>query len=58
MGVSLFTGEAEGRMELLIRDAAGDGLKPIYNFVNDLPALEGSTVPFPAKKFVQRTLGR
>jgi hypothetical protein len=58
MGVSLFTGEVEGRMELLIRDAAGDGLKPIYNFVNDLPGLEGSTVPFLPKKFVQRTLGR
>jgi hypothetical protein len=58
MGVCLFTGEVEGRMELLIRDAAGDGLKPIYNFVNDLPGLEGSTVPFLPKKFVQRTLGR
>ena len=57
MGVSLFTGEAEGRMELLIRDAAGGGLKPIYNFVNDLPDLEGSTVPFLPRKFVKRTLG-
>src|SRR6516165_7878411 len=34
LGVTLFAGEAEGRMELLIRDAAGNGLKPIYNFVN------------------------
>jgi hypothetical protein len=58
MGVSLFTGEAEGRMELLIRDAAGSRLKPVYNFVNDLPELEGSTVPFLPKKFVSRTLGR
>jgi radical SAM superfamily enzyme YgiQ (UPF0313 family) len=58
MGVSLFTGEAEGRMELLIRDAASSGLKPVYNFVNDLPELEGSTVPFLPKKFVSRTLGR
>ena len=57
MGVSLFTGEAEGRMELLIRDAAVGGLKPMYNFVNDLPALEGSTVPFLPRKFVKRTMG-
>src|SRR5215467_480883 len=58
MGVSLFAGEAEGRMELLIRDAAAGALKPIYNFVNDLPALEGSTVPFLPRTFVQRTVGR
>src|SRR5215831_980817 len=57
MGVCLFAGEAEGRLELLIRDAAGGALKPIYNFVNDLPGLEGSTVPFLPKISVQRTLG-
>src|SRR5215470_2738038 len=57
MGVSLFAGEAEGRLELLIRDAAGGALKPIYNFVNDLPGLEGSIVPFLPKISVQRTLG-
>jgi radical SAM superfamily enzyme YgiQ (UPF0313 family) len=57
MGVSLFTGEAEGRVETLIRDTADDGLKPMYNFVDDLPALEGSTVPFLPKKFVKRTMG-
>jgi radical SAM superfamily enzyme YgiQ (UPF0313 family) len=57
MCVSLFTGEAEGRIETLIRDTAGDGLKPMYNFVDDLPALEGSTVPFLPKKFVKRTMG-
>jgi radical SAM superfamily enzyme YgiQ (UPF0313 family) len=58
LGVTLFAGEAEGRMELLIRDAAGNGLKPIYNFVNDLPALEGSTVPILPRDSVGRTLGR
>jgi len=57
MGVSLYAGEAEGRLELLIRDAAGGALKPIYNFVNDLPGLEGSIVPFLPKISVQRTLG-
>jgi radical SAM superfamily enzyme YgiQ (UPF0313 family) len=57
MGCSLFTGEAEGRLEALIKDAAGGGMKPIYNFVNDLPGLEGSTVPFLPRNFVNRTLG-
>ncbi len=58
MGVTLFSGEAEGRLADLFRDAAAGALKPIYNFVNDLPALEGSTVPFLPRRFVERTLGR
>jgi Radical SAM superfamily len=58
MGASLFTGEAEGRVETLIHDAAKGALKPLYNFVNDLPGLEGSTVPFLPRNTVQRTLGK
>ena len=57
MGASLFAGEAEGRMELLLRDAAGDGLKPIYNFLNDLPGLEESAVPFLPRKLARLTFG-
>jgi radical SAM superfamily enzyme YgiQ (UPF0313 family) len=58
MGITLFTGEAEGRVEMLIRDAAAGTLKPVYDFVNDLPDLEGSAVPFLPHRFVNRTLGR
>ncbi len=57
MGISLFAGEAEGRIETLIRMPPAETLKPIYNFVNDLPGLEGSTVPFLPRNFVKRTLG-
>ncbi len=57
MGVSMFAGEAEGRFETLLRDAAGDGLKPLYNFMNDLPGIEATPVPFLPKRHVQRTLG-
>src|ERR1700694_1826258 len=31
MGVSLFAGEAEGRIEEVLRDAAAGSLKPLYN---------------------------
>src|SRR2546425_4083188 len=41
MGVSLFAGEAEGRLSEVLRDAANGKLKPLYNFMNDLPNLEG-----------------
>lgn len=57
MGVSMFAGEAEGRMDLVLRDAAAEALAPLYNFMKDLPNLEGAPVPFLEKRSVARTLG-
>src|SRR2546421_10551426 len=37
MGISLFAGEAEGRLDLVLRDAFDKQLQPIYDFMNDLP---------------------
>ena len=45
LGVSLYAGEAEGRFDEVLRDAAGGTLKPIYNYLHDLPGLEGATGP-------------
>src|SRR5271157_2486162 len=45
MGVTLFAGEAEGRMDDVMRDAAAGTLKPVYNYIDDLPALEGAVTP-------------
>ena len=45
MGVSLFAGEAEGRLEEVLRDAAAGTLKPLYNFMNDLPSIAGHADP-------------
>ena len=33
MGVSVFAGEAEGRLEEVLRDAAAGALKPLYDFI-------------------------
>jgi hypothetical protein len=42
LGVSFFAGEAEhGRLDQVIRDAWDGALLPLYNFMNDLPSLEG-----------------
>jgi len=41
LGVSVFAGEAEGRLEGLMQDAAAGKLQPVYNFLSDLPHLEG-----------------
>ncbi len=57
MGVAMVAGEVEGRLEALLRDAAAGRLAPLYNFMNDLPAMNGSPVPFLPKPYVGRTLG-
>ena len=57
MGVSLFAGEAEGRLETVLRDAAEGKLAPLYNHMNDLPSLGGSPVPFLPWHYVRRTVG-
>src|SRR5450631_2078121 len=45
LGISLFAGEAEGRFEHVLKDAWQRSLKPLYNYMADLPSLEG--VPLP-----------
>jgi radical SAM superfamily enzyme YgiQ (UPF0313 family) len=57
LGISIFAGEAEGRLEAVLQDAAAGRLAPIYNFMNDLPGMQGTPVPFLPKRYVERTLG-
>lgn len=57
MGVSLFAGEAEGRLGQVLRDAWDGKLKPLYNFINDLPGLEGAAMPLLPAERVMRTAG-
>jgi hypothetical protein len=58
MGIAIFAGEAEGRLEIMLRDAATGQIKPLYNFMNDLPSIEGTPSPFLPKRHVMRTLGQ
>jgi radical SAM superfamily enzyme YgiQ (UPF0313 family) len=57
MGVTMFAGEAEGRLEGLLRDAAAGNLAPVYDFTKDLPGMQGTPVPFLPKRYIARTLG-
>jgi radical SAM superfamily enzyme YgiQ (UPF0313 family) len=57
MGVAIFAGEAEGRFESVIADVAAGRLAPIYNYMKDLPGMEGMPVPFLPKRYIERTLG-
>jgi hypothetical protein len=57
LGVSLFAGEAEGRLDDVLRDAMNGSLKPLYNFMNDLPSVEDTPTPFLPAEVVSRTTG-
>ena len=57
LGISMYAGEAEGRLETVLRDAADGLLKPIYNYMDDLPALNGAAIPILPKDRVARTVG-
>jgi radical SAM superfamily enzyme YgiQ (UPF0313 family) len=57
MGVSLFAGEAEDRLDGLLRDAASGSLKPIYNYLDDLPNIQSAPVPFLPRRHVEKTAG-
>ena len=48
LGISLFAGEAEGHIDTLLQDAFAQRLRPIYNFLADLPGLQGAAVALPA----------
>ena len=56
LGIAIFAGEAEGRLDVVLRDAAAGRLAPLYNFMNDLPGMEETPVPFLPKQYVARTL--
>src|SRR5271154_448462 len=43
LGVTIFAGEAEGRFETLLQEAAGGRLKPDYDFTDDLVDMAGET---------------
>lgn len=58
VGISFFAGEAEdGRLDQVLYDAYHSKLKPLYNFMNDLPSLEGQPAPFLPPQHVSRTSG-
>jgi hypothetical protein len=58
MGISFFAGEAEdGRLGDVLRDAHRGALKPLYNYLDNAPALESEPAPILPRKHVLRTSG-
>jgi len=54
IGVTLFAGEAEERIDEFLRAAYERRLEPIYNFLSDLPQLQGQPIPYLPKRLVTR----
>jgi radical SAM superfamily enzyme YgiQ (UPF0313 family) len=58
IGISLFAGEAEGRLDEVIQDVAHGALRPLYDYMNDLPAIDAvAAPPFLPLDFIKRTVG-
>jgi radical SAM superfamily enzyme YgiQ (UPF0313 family) len=53
LGVTLFAGEGEGRIEQILTDAYRGQLQPVYNHLNDLPDLRRQVTPILPRKVVR-----
>jgi len=57
MGISLYAGESEGRIDDVLVDAANGTLKPVYNYLAHLPGLDGGPIPHLPFGTAKKTLG-
>jgi len=57
LGISLFAGEAEGRLEEVFQDAYAGTMKPLYNYLSNLPGVEGEPTPFLPASMLTRSMG-
>src|SRR5690348_6945694 len=57
LGIALFAGEAEGRLEDVLRAAYRGDLPLLSNYMKDLPGLENAAVPYLPLDVVRRTSG-
>src|SRR5271156_3697750 len=54
---ALFAGQAEGRAGAVAQDAFAGRMRPLYNFMGDLPGLEGAPIPILRADSIKRTAG-
>ena len=57
LGAILYAGESEGRMADLLRDIDAGMIKPIYNYLKDMPDMEQATLPLLPRHVVTRVAG-
>lgn len=57
LGIILFAGEAEGRFEQLLQAVHAGRSEPLYNYMAELPGIEGAPLPFLPAEVVRGTSG-
>ncbi len=57
LGITLYAGEAEGRMADLLRDIDAGTTQPIYNYLSDMPEMAAATLPILPRATVTRVAG-
>jgi radical SAM superfamily enzyme YgiQ (UPF0313 family) len=57
VGITLFAGEAEERLDEFLRAAHERRLQPMYNFMKTLPYLENQPLPFLPRRYIRRYAG-
>ena len=57
LGIAFYAGEAEGRLDEVLRDVYEDRLKPLYNYLSELPDMADAAVPFLPERVVARATG-
>ena len=57
LGITLYAGEAEGRMAALLSDVDAGTLKPIYNYLSDMPEMNAATLPVLPRWAVTKVAG-
>ena len=57
IGISIYAGEAEGKMDEVLQAAWAGELKPLYNVMKDLPDLANATLPILPEKAIRRMAG-
>lgn len=54
LGITLFAGEVEGRFHDFLQAAYARSLEPLYNYMNELPNLEGASLPYLPPEVARR----
>ena len=54
-GITMVAGEAEGHLDDILHDGYAGTLQPIYNYLNDMPNLDGVPSPFLPIDLIKNT---
>ena len=57
MGCALYAGESEGRFDELLGDVWRGELKPLYNYLADMPDMADATLPYLPQEVIKRNVG-